>query len=1145
MREECLHIKGVVRVIVFGFLLLCVTLSTFANNVRLTKEVYVDPSKIINNIGTLDFKLEWDNSWRDDMNWDAVYLFVKYKKKNQADWQHVYLMDGGHTVGAEYDIWITKVGATANQAHGAFIYRKQKGAGAASVQVELKWLITQNGLTVNDFINGEVDYSVSCLEMVYVPQGAFCLGDGISKYTFKKAYSPILPEWDLIKNDGVQTYYSSGNPQSDEYIANPPALAANRVNEPRSKDYSNAWYATQPVESWYVDFGVDKNGSPIQKSVRYFGVTGVTDYLAYRPISWALEGCNTLPNWVELKRTDMNDWTITSDSYPVSKAIAVPKELVKPYRYYRINIINSSNRVMANNIAMTEVNIPDSTDYAYVIDKQTPIVFNVESELSAEDGDTWSGTLNATYPTGFNGFYAMKYELTQEQYVRFLNKLQYKQQKARTVGDKLDQLVEGDYVYGQDKTRPNFRNGIVIGARADGNVIFTCNLNKGDGKYAQDGDGQNIACNYLSPADMLAYADWAGLRPLSELEFEKMARRPYPNKPLQREFAWNENEKTGGLELPAGSAFSGTVGGVNETLDDANVNGGGKVEGPVRVGSFAARGGGLPTKAGASYWGIMELSGNLSETYYNLNTPGREFDDIRDAHGDGAINVESHATPGTTNMSASYWPVVPAAFCTRGGSFKSEKEQLAISDRTNKSYLGDVNRKDSTVTFRLGHSYTNLVTEVCTTYLRLANGKITTADGVAIDTVCAGTPATIYGSPLLESSASTATGTIDVVKKIDENYSFIWYISENSGKTWRIIPGENRQNLTYDNFYNDSPLNKDVWFKRKIITSKLTHETFYAKIRIINVNHEVDRLMDTITWRNHSIGFWIDTKAPTDFTWKWKVTGAGARPVKNDAKNRVWDFYAPERESFLRSNETYTLQCNMNVVKKCMKTIDFKVYVEARPITGVPSSEVTKANCGVMMQDSRGSKYVYGTVKIGDQCWMSENLRYFFPGATSYVKDDPIGERYGALYRWSADVANGVCPPGWRLPKKADIAELNKELNKDGAGLAGKKLKAGNRWNTGITYKNTRGDNSSGFGAVGSGHNSTAEIGIKWYMITVENFYVYLSWNSTAGLTYGMWWGWQYGSSYPNWGVGNGYQYNAWPYWASGYNMPARCLSIK
>ena len=48
-----------------------------------------------------------------------------------------------------------------------------------------------------------------------------------------------------------------------------------------------------------------------------------------------------------------------------------------------------------------------------------------------------------------------------------------------------------------------------------------------------------MACNWLSWADVAAYLDWSGLRPMTELEFEKACRGP--NAPVAGEYAWGSN----------------------------------------------------------------------------------------------------------------------------------------------------------------------------------------------------------------------------------------------------------------------------------------------------------------------------------------------------------------------------------------------------------------------------------------------------------------------------------------------------------------------------------------------------------------------------------------------------------------------------
>ena len=286
-------------------------------------------------------------------------------------------------------------------------------------------------------------------------------------------------------------------------------------------------------------------------------------------------------------------------------------------------------------------------------------------EDNTNDGDG-AGPIPAAFPKGYNAFYIMKYEISQGQYRDFLNTLTQGDQNARTYDTLTAEDASGHYVMiGADKTAVEQRQCIKAGPDpADGQpYTFGCDLD-GDGILNESDDGEWIACNYLSWADGAAYADWAALRPFTELEFEKACRGPAAV--VDDEYAW------GNTTVESATSALTNAGAINETANQGNLNYSScGPDGPYRCGIYADSGSNRQN-AGASFYGVMELSGNLRERPVTVgHSTGRLF---TGSHGDGTLGAS-----GATN---SDWPGTNAAGAgLRGGGWGDDASRVRVSDR--------------------------------------------------------------------------------------------------------------------------------------------------------------------------------------------------------------------------------------------------------------------------------------------------------------------------------------------------------------------------------------------------------------------------------------------------------------------------------
>lgn len=267
-----------------------------------------------------------------------------------------------------------------------------------------------------------------------------------------------------------------------------------------------------------------------------------------------------------------------------------------------------------------------------------------------------SGPIPASYPKGYNSFYVMKHEVPHHAYVDFLNCLTREQQNERTSVNLQDGITAVTYVYVMvfrstspiysaiPERRSSIRCDEIIPEH--GPITFYCDLNNNKIRN-EDDDGQHIACVYPSWDDAMAYLDWTGLRPMSELEFEKSCRGPLY--PVANEYVW-------GTGSPSVNSTLDNAGRADETNSSstANCTAHDMPASPTRVGMYAKPGTNRKD-SGATYYGILDMAGNLWErpvTVGNLN--GRNYTGL---HGNGILssagsaNVENwpHSTPGMSN----------------------------------------------------------------------------------------------------------------------------------------------------------------------------------------------------------------------------------------------------------------------------------------------------------------------------------------------------------------------------------------------------------------------------------------------------------------------------------------------------------------
>ena len=275
-------------------------------------------------------------------------------------------------------------------------------------------------------------------------------------------------------------------------------------------------------------------------------------------------------------------------------------------------------------------------------------------------------TIPGPFAKGFQPIYVMKYEITEGQWVEFFNSLPTAAARAN-----------------HDLTDNNHKNSdsvILRNTIACSGSPLSCSTQR-----------SSRAVNFLSWMDVAAFLDWVALRPLTELEFEKISRGP--SLPIAGEYVWGTTDISAANLINGQEDGSETIAtsGANAHYNNTTLSGGDassgaeNQKGALRNGIFA-KDNSTRVSAGSSYYGVMDLGGNLKERVVTIgNARGLTF---TCNHGNGYLTTTAGFEG---NADVANWPGMDAVVehgitgasgsGFRGGSWEDSAERLRVSDR--------------------------------------------------------------------------------------------------------------------------------------------------------------------------------------------------------------------------------------------------------------------------------------------------------------------------------------------------------------------------------------------------------------------------------------------------------------------------------
>jgi formylglycine-generating enzyme required for sulfatase activity len=306
------------------------------------------------------------------------------------------------------------------------------------------------------------------------------------------------------------------------------------------------------------------------------------------------------------------------------------------------------------------------------------------------------GIGNSSCCNGYNNYYCMKYEISQGAYRDFLNSLTYPQQGNRTTNP--PNSAVGTNAFDNSGIARTYIE-IATSGVSTGNTtpaVYGCD-GSNNNIFNEAGDGEWVACNYLSWPDLAAYLSWACLAPMTEFQYEKICRGP--QQPVGGEYAWGTSQVSSNVYTLANAGYT------NESINNLSIN---PNEGnanyfvtnpnpifnavvPLRTGIFATATSNR-ISSGGSFFGAMDMSGSMWERVITTaNTNGLNF-----MYSSGqSINGTGILTNGGNALTNGNWPgshitldgsidglTNALGLMYRGGSSNFAATEMRVSNRT-------------------------------------------------------------------------------------------------------------------------------------------------------------------------------------------------------------------------------------------------------------------------------------------------------------------------------------------------------------------------------------------------------------------------------------------------------------------------------